>query len=352
MTHGAAPASLSEVTIFDALGRPNLAEMFGGDSSGPGTLFPGWVDTPDGWPIVGVEYYCDSTGQEEHGAQALVRAIVGDDPRNFTMIPEAADRVAVFEDVNGFVLSRLPLGLSGPLRWGDPLDEPEDEADYALRFARSLPGVQDYPGAHILAYAGVKKLRELATALGVSPMPRLKADLLRAVLDHPTLHGLAVRPHRWPAYFVQGTVLVIRADHGPVATIVDRLKAAVLAGTISVGEVSGSFSRRLFISDGADMGPAMRAQIDSDFDEHDRRMAAVAHVMEALERDGIRIRLGRTSKAGDGTVTYWVSGFVGMHYREIFAVSGWYTAEQLQERVFIDDARREAGARRVWPQSA
>lgn len=97
------------VSIYGRLGLHDLRADLGTSEPARGAVAPAWTETPDGEPIVGIEYAVNAEGSEERGAGELPAAIRGSNPRNFAMIPGARTHLAPFSDVNGFVVACRPL---------------------------------------------------------------------------------------------------------------------------------------------------------------------------------------------------------------------------------------------------
>lgn len=321
-------ADTIEATLdFD---RPNSRE-FG----------PAWTTSEDGWPIVGVSYVTDYRAEEEYGCGDLRRALCGDSPRRFQMLPDRVDHIGLFADVNAIALSVHPLEHTAPT-WGDPIGREGDS--YAAHWTRSLPHVQRVPDAdHLRWRYKMPELRARAKALGITPLPRRKDELLDAIVTHPDLG--AEQPNLWPGWFHQGTALILRADNGPAATIISALRDAARAGTLAIGNASGPFSTGLFISDGADIGPAQQARIDADWDWHDARMAELAPVAAQLKAEGYGYYfLGRPRRDGWTTaagvesteVRYWLNGHsVRLEDGTRTQPYGWYTLDELANKAFL-----------------
>lgn len=304
---------------------------------GPTQLRAGFIlDVPGGQPIAGLVYQTDYKAEEEYGVGELRKAITSADPRRFVMTDTAIDNIAVFDDVNGMVLSTRRL-LVQTMKWGDPLNG-EASNPWYTRYAerwnervgrtRALCDVAD-------PWMKMDKLRAVARDLGISPLPRRKNDLVAAIHNHPRVTEKT--PDVWPAWFANGKELVLRADGDTMcARIMRKLIDAVTCGTLAIGNASGPFSTGLFFYDARDETPELVEEREARFDWHDARMAELEPVAEALKADGIRwFALGRPTEI-NGQIKYWLNGSSTHKYPQPY---GWYTLQELADKKFIDDAR-------------
>lgn len=338
-------------TIYSALGLTarHLEPL---KPAGPTRSAVGYTEQPDGDPIVGLHYACDFRAEEEYGTSELRDAITSSDPRRYVMTKAARRHVALFSDVNGFVLSTRILDNQEP-KWGDHLTKlyatSDREPEYAAWFRSAISASSKLLGS--FPRQTVKELREIAKSIGVTPLPSKRADLISAI-QAVELKDPSHAPTEWPAWFHYGRELVLRADSGPVAIVIERLRAAAQNGTLAIGNGSQAFGSGLFLYDAADETPGLVKQREAAHDWYDARMAELAPVKKDLEANVLGFyALGNPTvlDSGDGAgkqVRYWMNSHstsLAYDKRQIF---GWFTLEQLKDRSFVDiyNRKRKASA--------
>lgn len=299
----------------------------------------------DGTVVAGMVYRLDYRAEEEHGFGKLVRALSGDDPRTTTLTKAGKRCVARFADVNAIVVATDPL----PTRtyaWGDDLRsgvKPPKEPDYASRWTRELPYMREDQLARQVQHDHVKmdELRALAKKYGLTALPRKKADLAEYVLNAPERLATRTLADVWPAWFASGRHLVIRADAGASAVIVDALGDAIDAGHLAIRAYSGPFASGIFLYDGRDESAATHTKRREAADWHDARMAELKPVADKLKADGRNwYFLGNPREGEGGVVRYWLNGASGGVSKSGISFTGqpfgWFTLDELRDERFID----------------
>lgn len=319
------------------------------DRLSPSSMTIGWVDSEDGWPIVGLSYRTDYDGSEEWGIRKLRERITGKESRNFQMVEGSREHFALCSDQNAFAVSVSPF-TETTFEWGDKIGGPFVSSDaYASRWSDMLGYVQGHDDAGYVRFqATMTELRAMAKALGVSPLPRSKDGLRDAIASHPDRAAQASRPNLWPVWFARGEVLVVRADTGPVADVVAGLRDAIRNGTFAIGDGSGPFCSGLFFHDAATIGPDMRSAIVERHEWHDARMAEAEPVLAELREEGFDVHFfgiprpgGHTTKYGkeDDAVRYWLNGrTVRLPSGRRGQPFGWFSLDEMRDRVFLDRA--------------
>lgn len=301
--------------------------------SSPRTVTVSYLEQPGGDPIVGLVFQTDYDTAQEYGVADLRKVFTGQDPRRFQMVGAAQSHWAEFSDVNGFVLSVRPVGEK-KVGWGSSAQYGQVWQDDWLWSRRGRFDAQ-------LAYKSVADLRGVAKGLGVSPLPRRKADLVSAIVQRQV--GADREALQWPAVFHGGRSLIVRADVGPAAAVVKRLVGALRRGTLAIGSASGPFHTGMFLYDAAEETDGLRAEREAQFDWHDAQMARLDPVQQGLEDDGFGFYfLGNPSvlDTGDGAgsqVRFWMnSSTVDLGDGRRGQVYGWFTLEQLEDRSFVE----------------
>ena len=322
------------------------------DESDPhsATFTASYYEEPDGRIIPGVVVQIDREGNQEFGLPKLRSAFCGADHRNFQMRQEAVDRVAVFTDRPGLVLSRDPLA-AGELRFGDPIRTATDVrwgseglTGYAERHARDRRWTSRL--AQLIpdpAFTTVAKLREQARSLEISPLPRSKQALCDAIAAHPDM--LAQAEDLWPLQFDRGEIMVLAADAGTATgAALARISEAARNGRLVFGQASGPFHHGLFLTDAAFETRALIDWRSEQFDWHDAEMAELGDRERQLKDAGVSVHFLGNPRAGgwndeDSRTRYWLNadgprqGY-GRDARS-FRLAGWWTLTQL-DRLIAD----------------
>jgi hypothetical protein len=311
------------------------------EQPGCASIAPGGYVGVDGTLVVGLCYQTDYRAEEERGVSELRSALTSDNMRRFQLADTAADNIAYFTDVRGMMLSTQKL-TAHTLAWGEPIPARWDTSDvYAGDYSSRLHWQQERSAVRF-TWATVETLRQNAKKVGIRPLPRTKTELVAALEKHPDVYATAKHPERWPAWFAHGDTLVLRADHGITADILDCLIDAAKAGTLGIGNGSGPFATGLFLYDTVDETDAMVAAREAQFDWYDARMAELEPVKAELKKRGHRFyflgnpREGTWTTANGkecGATRYWLNG----HGQP--QPCGWYTLDELLAEKFVADSR-------------
>lgn len=278
---------------------------------------PGVWDTPDG-PVVGAAYRCDYRAEEEYGVGDLRRALRGEDPRNVDPLPAAADLVRAFSDVCGVVVATRPLPET--VEWGDGRLG-YSRGDHAAHFDHSLPYAQGADTS--LGWKSMAELRSLAAA---DDLPRPWARTKAALATQLAVHRGVENPDQWPGWFYDGRHLVLRADHGIAAEVMEHLSAAARRNTLTLAPDSGPFHTGVFLCDASNIGAATRAELVKRWDTHDAQMATIDGVPEALRAGGVRVWfLGNPWVDPERGLVF----FINCSPPQGKQVSGWFTGAEL-----------------------
>lgn len=301
-----------------------------------GVAVPGFIDQPGGEPLAGMAYTLDFCAEEEWGAAELRRSLTGGD-RVFRI--RQRGRVGIVSDACALILSTGDLDSIEP-SWSDPL--PGGRADHAERFTARAELTRA-----IRITGTVQELRARARDLGIRTRGLRKQEVCEAIAAHPRTVAESERPECWPGWFADGRTLVLRADQGPAAEVMEGLREAARAGRLGITNYQVPFGAGLFIYDTRDETREMVAERTARFAWHDQRMAELAPVMKELAARGHSwFFLGRpTESVRDGVraVRYWLNGTGrrpdGRWGRQPF---GWFTLEELLVEKFVADADARA----------
>lgn len=306
--------------------------------------------------VAGLLFQTDYRGEEEYGAAQLLSVLTGNDPRRVQMLDGTGRYVGRFADVNGFVISTKVLPAN-TFAWGDDVEThwrgwqaPAGwEAPYVTSWSRQLPYTRGDRFAQLVSQGRVlvPELRSRAQQLGLRGLPRKKDELARFILDSAEYKASVLRADVWPAWFTRGTTLVVRADEGPAAVLVDALGDALDAGTFALVSHSGPFHTGLLLFDARDQSPEMIAERNEAQDWVDARMGELEPVQAQLKEWGHRWFFLGKPRERDGVVRYWLNGYGAAATRDGVTCNGqpwgWYTLAELLEEKFVRDcARAEA----------
>lgn len=226
-----------------------IGPLFGPKS---GTFTVGWYPQLDGDPVVGISYVTARDGSHEWGARDIVARLFNEDDSRRGLRPDRRGYVCCFTDASGIVLSLRPLATHEPV-WGAPLTLSNLGDGYPSAWADHVDWAN---GRDIWSIRRLSRddLRQMAKAVGVRPLPTRKDALVAAIVAAGGVS--ASTPDEWPAWFEDYNTLVLRAGVGVTATVVDRLKSAVNAGTLGVVDLGGAFSNGMFLFDSRDVTDA------------------------------------------------------------------------------------------------
>lgn len=328
---------------------------------GPRTFQVVVADTPDGVPLVGISYRCDYRFEEEDGVNKLHEAIRGEDVNTWRMVPSAQMKVATFRAMNdgGSLIISTDVILNDPPVWGEDIvhsttgwsnthgsraaaDFPDREGvirnatnpdTYDSWWSSQLPYTQGMNTE--LRWKKVPELKELAKAAGISPLPKVKDELIAALqaVDTPE------HPNVWPGWFHYGKTLVLRADRGIAWHVLGMLADAAEAGELAIGGGSQAFSTGIGLYDARDVGPKLEAERGESAAWQKARADELEPVAEELAKRGHSwYFLGNPRETEDG-VQYWLNGRSVRDNHGWFQPAGWYTLEELLAEKFLEGAR-------------
>lgn len=302
-----------------------------------------WFETPDGDPVVGLTYTCDFRAEEEYGIRDLVKAITGDNERNFHMTEDGARHVGWFNDVNGLILSVRPLAKQ-EFSWGEQLRESDAWQDdnerpvYAKEFAHRVGYVQQIE-PKVDRWMTIAELKEVATTLGLSKLPRKKDDLYAVVAEACRAQGKVENPNSWPTWFEDGKTMVFRADGDePAAKVLRRLVKAAQDGYLAIGNGSNNpYSRGLMFFDARDETDGLHQQVAEQFAWYDEQMAKLQPYLDELAMHGYVWYFAgnpRVLDRGDGEkkLRFWLNGLRTADY---------YDLRRLPEGAVVDEEAAE-----------
>ena len=274
-------------------------------------------DTPDGVPIVGLNYRCDYRSEEEYGSVALAKAF-----RN----SKDQSKLTRWE---GGVLALFDES------WGSRQEESRQFELAQEHYLSALPYAQKSPATKF-RWMNVKEMRAYAREHNVD-LKGLRTKV--AILERLTESVSAEHPNIWPAWFHYGNVLIMRAGSGIIRDVLGLLFKATAYNTLGVGGGGRVFGSGLSLFDKRDVGPLLQAE----WDEHDefvrQSMEALEPVKQELKSRGHNwFYLGNpkmisTKDGQEPQVRYWLNG-MSRGGRQPF---GWYSLEELLAEKFIED---------------
>jgi hypothetical protein len=224
-------------------------------------------------PIVGIQYACDFRAEEEYGVRDLYEAF-GVKTGEWVM---DARKDALVHDLGRssgtLVLSTAPLAST--IKWRDDLNRASARSDwdrleggaYAAWWEDQLDWLQGR--AKLVEYGRetdlkMNELRDWGLRFGLTLEEmkgvRKKVDLIDLIKSQDAFKNGRKHPDRWPGWFHYGKALVLRADDGIVASVIDRLYYAGKSGTLAFGGGSQVFGSSLALYDGMDVSPELETQ--------------------------------------------------------------------------------------------
>ena len=345
MTH----TSLYDQLLAKGYTDETIRAAAGKRGGGPRTFSIALADTPDG-PIVGLKYSCDFRAEEEWGVSKLYAALGGGGTHTWRMMRGTERHATSFEGVHSLIISTRTL--SERQVWGQDITGPAGAAAHGtVEGSRYNDTYDDHYNATLgyaqrmgerlnLRWATVEELREIARRFQLTgPLPRKKADLQAAILAAPAYAATAEEPDVWPGWFHFGDTLVLRADRGIVADLLDLLGSAAAEHALAFGQGQAVFGSGMAFYDARDVGPLLRRQRKVERKAYDRAMKALAPVAEQLKAKGHNwYALGRptTLDTGDGRMVerYWLNSYGrGPGYNH--QIYGWFTLQELASEDFV-----------------
>lgn len=104
----------------------------------------------------------------------------------------------------------------------------------------------------------IAELKEIAVKAGIhGKLPTRKDNLIEFIKNAPEFIALAQEPDVWPGWFHNGEVLVLRADRGIVADILNILYEVSQEGMLACGGGTGPFGTAATFYDARDVGPLL-----------------------------------------------------------------------------------------------
>lgn len=316
----------------------------------PRTFTVVMADTPDGDPIVAISYTNDYKYEEEAGVGTLRKAVFKLDRKGRPVGGVNPEHVTRFLDRNSLVISTEVL--VNEHQWGTDLERRDPhwhnpiavhEQDYHRDYKISRDGSLGLTGWEF-NYMKVDRLKEKAFEAGIKPIPRKKDDLVASLKEKQ----VPLYPNRWPGWFQNGKTLVLRAESGLAADVLNILYAESRDGNLTFGSASGVFSSGMNIYTLSDIGPKLKKQREASVRWHDKQMKKLKPVEAALKKegynwyalgnptDGFESLVGRDEPVNPKEVRYWLNGHgilgLGQPY-------GWYSLKELREHKFVEDLK-------------
>lgn len=312
-----------------------LEEVARRQSPGTGCAGLQALKTPEGDLIAALMFCADFATEQELGVGELSRGLTGGHLAP-SITRRALGCIARFEDRNGLIVSSRPLGKDR-FSWGEPI--PGTPSTYAERWDRKLyyaRGARD----RIRRNTSMAEIQGIADELGIPrPRPRTKRELAALVSSHPGLRQHLETPDVWPADFEYGQTLVLRADEGPTAAMIEQLAAAIDYQTLAITGGRSFLASGLMLYDVRDETPGLISAREERARWIEDKLADLDPVAAELRSRGHRWHfLGRPSKHtdehGNETVRYWLNGTrVGGHQP-----AGWYSLDELLAEKFLQRA--------------
>ena len=246
-------------------------------------------ETPDGYPLIGLSYFCDYRSEEEHGQRSLYKTL-GINPGKWQMDAEKKNLITRFKGIPSLIIlaeeNDGPFGLEEQ-SWGLDIKDingvmysyglegkynPKTQKTYNFRshydwnYRYLLGSVQEIPSEGPNSFNPTEWMKKdeivaIAKKLGLTgKLPTRKDNLINFIQDSPEFAAKAQSPNTWPAWFHSGKALVMRADRGIVADLLNILFEASQEGALACGGGTGVFNRAATFYDARDVGPLLREQ--------------------------------------------------------------------------------------------
>lgn len=303
----------------------------------PGTGCAGLqaLTTPEGGLIAALMFCADFATEQELGVGELSQSLTGGH-LSPSITRGALGRIGRFDDRNGLIISSRSLGKDR-FSWGEQI--PGVPGTYAERWERKLEyarGARD----RIRRNTTMAEIQAIADELEIPrPRPRTKAELAALVFSHPGLRKHMETPDVWPADFEYGQTLVLRADDGPTAAMIEQLAAAIDYQTLAIAGGRSFLASGLLLYDVRDETAGRIQAREEQARWTEEKLADLDPVAAELRSRGHRWHfLGRPSKqtdaAGNEIVRYWLNGTrVNGHQP-----AGWFTLDELLAEKFLERA--------------
>lgn len=214
--------------------------------------------------LVGIAFDPNYRSEEEWGVSDLFKAFMAPREQGVKLLDESerTGSAVIFHGANALVVSKNKIGWDA-LEWGDRISDPDtaetSHVGYNAMFDNQLEYAQKIPSDFDLTRRDVKMawLKGIAQVCGIDKPARSKAALAEQIIASGRLNEYRERPDVWPAWFRDGHDLVLRADAGACATIINGLRDAAQAGTIAIGGASFGNGYQLVVYDYRDLTPAL-----------------------------------------------------------------------------------------------
>ena len=309
-------------------------------------------DTFDGEPIVGLRYEIDYRSEEESGRSELMDAL-GIGKGAWQMDSSKKNHIAKFGEYSSLIVSVAELD-SRVYSWGHDitslaygvargsLDGNYRKIDgcYDTWFTYSLLRAQGLNNDNPLTHSSIPKMKKMAENLGLTRLPKKKAELIKFLESTPEYTAGGRRPESWPGWFHYGGTLVLRANGGITASILDLIYETSVLGTMAMGYGEGDSKRAILIYDGEDVGPILKRNrlehaewvrdaelklipVETELNKNDYRIYFIGDPI--LEED----------ESGDLVTKYFLNVHLSGNLGQIMKT---YTLDELREEKFIKDA--------------
>lgn len=311
-------------------------------------------DTPDGEPLVGLYYQIDYRSEEEEGIRSLPLSL-GISGRQWLMDPPKKNHIAKFRDIPSLIIAWTPLDQR-LYTWGKDITSSgysvargsldgeyrKINQCYDSYFSYGIRSSQGLPEDYALLYMSIPEMKELARKLGIIKLPRNKADIIKYIESSPAYTLKARRPDSWPAWFHYGKTLVLRADNGIVADVLNLVYASSHLGTTAMEQGKKEFIRGMLIYDGEDVGPLLEEKRNNIIEWITQAFADLYPVSKELKLKYPSYSiLGDPEPIGEGIdekgnikAKYFIN--VRLTSR-LMQVTGYHTKEELKAEKFLED---------------
>ena len=173
--------------------------------------------------------------------------------------PQHKVNFARFKDSPSLLVSRFPFQKM-EYKWGEPIvlksghygaktyPEKTDERTlstylyYDKHFDDLLFRAQGLDGRSFYETLTINEIREIAESLNIPILPKKKDYLINTLISSSNYSSRALTPHRWPGWFNNGKVLVLKAGSGISAHILDRLWQASREEDLAISDYRGNSS--------------------------------------------------------------------------------------------------------------
>ena len=346
------------MSIYAAL-KDHLPEDNPRASSRQATIILGENGDPDkNEPLLGIAYQCDFRSEEETGAGDMRDLFTKASPDSF--IAQERAKTDAFSDINPSFRRGpfLPEGTTQTdLVYQDDqvvafaaqthLYDPEEEIKEGKAFIRSheayARGLPRMPRSFYRASRD--ELRTMAKERGIKGYSKMNRDALATTIHHHD-HADLPETNVHPGWFHFGRLLILPRTDDVFGAVLDRLADAAKAGTLSVGDGGGLFGSGFSFFDERDLSDAAKADIARANTEYIEDMETLRPIAETVRDARGYIFLGNPRRDKDGTARYWLNGNTttlpsGRRHQPF----GWYTAQELLDEKYVQDAEIKADER-------